>query len=344
MKVIVVGAGILGAAVALHLSRIPGLAVTVMERGAAPAAGVTGLAFGWVNLIYSDPDDSASYQLRQAAFEDHLRLLRDEPVLYGAVRRGSLIWKKTPAATEAMASRQKAAGTLVDLVDARAIGRLEPHLALVPEVAAYVPDDIALSPAVLAANMLADAAGRGASLHYDQQVVLLQTHAGRIVGVQTADGVHGADAVVIAGGEGTGALVHDLFPELALSVSPTILFEFAAQRQAVAHIVCGPDIEVRQNASRTVIAAEGYIDDQPENAPARYGQRVGAMIEEHFPQLGTLVLQSARVGYRPMLSNGMPHLGPVPGVDGLHLAVGHPGVILAPLAGRRLAEALAGGG
>jgi len=49
-------------------------------------------------------------------------------------------------------------------------------------------------------------------------------------------------------------------------------------------------------------------------------------------------LKSAEVGERPVFSDGMPRFGFLPGIGNLFLAVGHPGVILAPLIGRLTAE------
>ncbi len=44
-----------------------------------------------------------------------------------------------------------------------------------------------------------------------------------------------------------------------------------------------------------------------------------------------------------MFSDGLPRLGFVAEIDGLYVAVGHPGVILAPLLGRLAAEEIIAG-
>ncbi|WP_137131282.1 FAD-dependent oxidoreductase [Rhizobium sp. FY34] len=343
MKIIVVGAGILGASVAYHLAQHPGVDVILMEAGPKPASGVTALAFGWVNLFYSDPTDSVSYELRRKAFTYHHALLRDQPVLFGDIRLGSLIWRNSADETEAVVLQQQQAGTAVELIDRKKLGQLEPHLARLPDVAAYVPDDIALNPIAFTSALAKAAASQGASLLFDQTVIDLVTANGRVTGVRTATASYAADAVVIAGGQGTAELVHAFVPDLGLSTSPTILFNFAAERQAIGRIVCCPNIEVRQIADGTVLAAKGYIDDRPENVPDVFGERLKTSIEMYFPKLGPLKLRSANVGRRPMLKSGMPYIGPVAALDGLHIAVGHPGVILAPLAGKIMTEILLSG-
>ncbi len=48
-------------------------------------------------------------------------------------------------------------------------------------------------------------------------------------------------------------------------------------------------------------------------------------------------LLSVRLAARPMPADGLPIVGPVPGVDGVHVAVTHSGVTLAPVVGRLVA-------
>jgi glycine/D-amino acid oxidase-like deaminating enzyme len=342
MKIIVIGAGILGASIACRMA-LAGADVSVLDSGSSPASGVTSLAFGWVNLIYSNPEHGACHALRSAAFAEWQRLPQEFPDAFGAARRGSLIWKETGEDTEQLVTRHARAGTQVELIDRARIAALEPDLRELPEVAAYLPVDFALSPAVFAAFLLRKAAEHGAAVRYGCAVLSLETRGYAVTGVRTAEGVIAADRVIVAGGAGTGRLVGPLVPDLGLTTSPTILFTFAAQRQAIRHIVCGPDLEVRQSLDGQLYAAEGYVDETPEHGPAALRVRMQAAIERHFPALGVLTPLSMGVGYRTMFHDGMPRVGLVPGVKSLYLAVGHPGVILGPLIGRLVTEELMSG-
>src|SRR3989338_7869818 len=64
-KIIIVGAGIIGASLAFHLSRA-GAEVTVFEA-TQPASAATGRSFGWINAsFYANP---AHHRLRAAPVE-----------------------------------------------------------------------------------------------------------------------------------------------------------------------------------------------------------------------------------------------------------------------------------
>jgi D-amino-acid dehydrogenase len=63
------------------------------------------------------------------------------------------------------------------------------------------------------------------------------------------------------------------------------------------------------------------------------------------PGLAPATLLEVRVGLRPLATDGLPILGPVPGCAGLWLATGHgpAGLTLGPFSGKLVAEAALGG-
>jgi glycine/D-amino acid oxidase-like deaminating enzyme len=64
-SIAIVGAGIVGASMAYALSR-RGIGVHLFDEGPSPARGVTGKAFGWINLINGEPlANPASYGIRR---------------------------------------------------------------------------------------------------------------------------------------------------------------------------------------------------------------------------------------------------------------------------------------
>src|SRR6267154_49687 len=74
-QVVVIGAGVYGAAVTAELAR-RGARVTVVDSG-APAAGTSGATFSWTNSCGKQP--RAYHDLSVAAMQAHQRLARDMP-------------------------------------------------------------------------------------------------------------------------------------------------------------------------------------------------------------------------------------------------------------------------
>ena len=81
-----------------------------------------------------------------------------------------------------------------------------------------------------------------------------------------------------------------------------------------------------------------------ERVTARGQHDLLAAVLRAAPALGGFTVAEAWAGLRPGTPDGRPFLGPS-GLDGLWLATGHArnGILLAPVTGRLLARAIAGG-
>ena len=53
-RIVVIGAGILGSAITYNLA-FRGANVLLLDQGLRPATGVTGRAFGWINVVNGEP-------------------------------------------------------------------------------------------------------------------------------------------------------------------------------------------------------------------------------------------------------------------------------------------------
>jgi len=338
MQIAVVGAGIVGASIAYHLAR-RGARVHLFDEGPTPAAGVTGKAFGWVNLINGQPTTNyGNYRIRREAIGEYQRLKAALPEALRHARSGSLCWRATVAETEALVREHQAAGARVELVDAKTIAWWEPELREVPQCAAFSPDDLALDPTHVTQTFLNAAIDYGARVHFDQKIVALETSGGRITGVRTAEQAVSADVVVLA----TGTMVDTLMSPLGLAIgvesSPAVLLQFSCDRPFLSRILCGPDMELRQRPDHSLLSAAGYRGGSEENGPAAIGHRVLEVMRRKLALPHGVELQRAVVGYRPIFADGFPRLGFLPGADGIFVAVAHPGIILAPLLGRLAME------
>ncbi|MBB3592048.1 glycine/D-amino acid oxidase-like deaminating enzyme [Rhizobium sp. BK529] len=334
IRVIIVGAGIVGASLAFHFAR-RGTEVHMVEEGVAAGSGVTSSAFGWVNIINIAPG-AINYGLVQEALVEYARLQADLPGVFVAARAGSLFWLASPAETEAFAAAHRTAGTDVELVDAATIAAWEPNLLKPPACAIFSPLDLALDPARLARDLI-DAAGITAT--FGRKVGSLTLSGNIVTGVRFDDGgVIEADLVILTAGTAVDRLAENLGFRTGVEASPSIILRYSCTEPVLSRILRGPGLEIRQSADNRLNVAKGYIDDREENAPESVGRRILKIMHERLRLPERVSLVEAVAGYRPFFSDGMPRLGFLPGVEGAYAAVGHPGVILAPLLGRLAAE------
>ena len=336
--VIVVGAGIVGASMAYHLAR-RGADVTIIEQN-CPASGVTARAFAWINVSHGVAGPNAP--LRERALGEYRRL---DDELGGALPIdwcGALTWTRNPADSERMVRDHEAHGHDLRLVDAREIGALEPGLAFPPECAAYAPGEGGIDPVAATDVLIRAAREAGAQLRLSSPVHALTTDRGRVVGVATTDGTIAADNIVVAAGLGSVALCAPVGIALPVDASPAILVRLRASQRLVRRILASPTFEVRQPATGLFLAAEDYIDDSPENGPGAVARRTLSELGRQLRGGGTLAIEEASAGVRPMPRDDLPIVGRDTSLPGLYVAVMHAGIVMAPVVGRLAAEEICG--
>jgi len=155
MKVIVVGAGIIGASIAYQLARL-GLEVTVIDNGQASA---TAASFGWINAsFYLDEDHHA---LRVAGLDAYDRLMADHPDL-PYEKCGALWWEAQGAQLAAMKSALSDLGYPVEVLTRSNARSREPDVAAIPQEVLAFPREGAAESSHLARALLATAQAIGA--------------------------------------------------------------------------------------------------------------------------------------------------------------------------------------
>src|SRR3954469_12674073 len=221
MRVVVVGAGIVGAATA-HALAARGVEVDLLDAGEV-SGGTTGLGEG--NVLCSDKDAGPELELAvigRAAYDDIERRYGE---LARIRRKGALVVHRDPAglaAEPARLERLAAAGVRCEWLEPEQARALEPGLA--PDLlgASYFPDDLQCDPRGIARRMAHDARGAGARV---------RTHT-RVERIVPGEGVRArppppagaaapaetlrADAVVLAAGPWSAELARDAGLELPL--------------------------------------------------------------------------------------------------------------------------------
>lgn len=338
--IVIVGAGVLGAAIACHLA--PHAAVTVLEA-AVPGAGASGHGFGWINASFAETD--AYFALRRAALDAHRDL---EAQLGPLVTWGGAIWWEDAGDSLAAAqARMQARGHLVRRLDRAAFAALEPAIAAPPDASLFTPLEGAVDGARLARACLARAQSDGAVVATGASVSGILTQGGAITGVMTENGPMPADHVVFAAGIGTAHLLENLGLHIPVQAVPGVICRTEPVAALIHHVLMGPGLHLRQDQNGALILGEVFsgtsaTPDLITRDPRALAGQMLARLADLLPQTRRGAapprLAGLRLGRRPVPRDGLPLLGPLPGFGGATLAVTHSGVTLAPLVGRLLAR------
>ena len=209
--VVVVGAGIVGAAVARELA-VRGVGVTLLDRGAV-SSGTTGLGEG--NVLCSDKDAGPGLELACAGLALYGELeerLGDEARIR---RKGALIVHPDEATWAAEPARLERMGIPgARLVATDELRELEPGLTGAVHGASLFPADLQCDPRAIARALVREAERAGATVREGCAVEAVAgagdagggsapeplRDGGRVAGVRTAAGVIAADDVVVAAG------------------------------------------------------------------------------------------------------------------------------------------------
>jgi glycine/D-amino acid oxidase-like deaminating enzyme len=335
-KIIILGAGLIGASLAFQLSQA-GRQVIVVDAG-LPAGAASGRSFGWINASFSL--SPAHFALRVAGMAAHDRLAQRLPGLHQP--SGCLWWEETGADFAATADRLEAAGYPLQRLDRAGVLAREPSLARPPDEALYFPtegwvDAAALTRALLAASGAQVLAGVPAEV---------MVTGGRASGVRTPFGNLAADQVVIAAGIGAPDLLKPLGLTLPMLYRPGLMVRTAPVARRLSHILAAPEQEIRQEADGRLLApaAAFHQTDTGENLSDPLGQAQAA-VERIGTLLGlSVTVESVLQAERPVPGDGLPAVGRVPGVPGLWLAVLHSGVTLSAIVAATLGAEIAGQG
>ncbi|MFJ4930898.1 NAD(P)/FAD-dependent oxidoreductase [Streptomyces sp. NPDC088736] len=356
--VVVVGAGMVGAACALYAARA-GLDVAVVDRGPV-AGGTTGAGEG--NLLVSDKPPGPELDLALLSARLWAGLGEE---LGGAVEyepKGGVVVAATPeglTALEEFAAGQRSAGVSAVPVPADRLRDLEPHLAPGLAGAVHYPQDTQVMPALAAAHLLR---ASGARLLTGRTVTeVLRGADGSVRGVRTDRGDLHAPVVVNAAGT-WGAEVAAL-AGVRLPVLPRRGFVLVTEPlpPRVRHKVYAADyvadVASDSAALQTSPVVEGTAAgpvligasrervgfDRSFSLPAVRALAAGAI--GLFPFLAEVRALRTYLGFRPYLPDHLPAIGPDPRVPGLLHACGHEGagIGLAAGTGHLIAQVLTGG-
>ena len=336
---IVIGAGLIGLAVARALAR-QGASVVVLDdrRSGAASPAAAGMLAPTVEPLAGPALDFAIASRER--FPDYVRELEAATgIAVSLDRRGILELAHSDRRAEAL--RASAAGSRgLEWLEPADVQRLEPLLAPVLG-AVFHPDDGAVDNV-----RLLDALERATGM--DPRVQRIDAAVSSIsladgvgtVGVPSLGNLESRLIVVAAGA--WSARIQGL--PRALPIEPARGQMLSVDATTLGHVVYGEHAYLVPRAGRTLVGATmervGFDASTTESALAVL-RRSG---EEIVPAISRSPRAAAWAGLRPMTPDGLPIIGADPDWPGLLYATGHSrnGILMAPLTGDVIA-ALAGG-
>jgi glycine oxidase len=340
--VIVVGAGIIGCAVATELAR-RGARVRIFEARTI-GAGATQASAGILAPYLEGHDRGLLFDLgvrSLALYDDFIRTVTDESGLRVEYRRCGTVEVATDAAAASRLRRStegEASLQWLDGVEARA---LEGALAASVEGAVFAPIHGYVAVPLLMDALAWAALRHGVQIEAAHRVTSIKPGSADVT-IHTDDGTsYSAGQVVIAAGSWASRLGLD--DRAAAAVHPVRgqLLRLHWRGAPLQHVIWGPDCYVVPWQDNTVLVGatveEVGFDERTTAAGVR--DLLDAVCEL-LPEAWGATFIEARVGLRPGTPDHLPFIGPSAQSRRMIYATGHfrNGVLLAPLTAELIAN------
>jgi glycine/D-amino acid oxidase-like deaminating enzyme len=352
--VVVVGAGVVGAACAYFLAAA-GVRVRLYDRSFV-ASGSSGSCEGNVLAWDKELERELPLALRSADLWQGLARELDD---FEYDRKGSVVVAETDEELLACAERNRVlAGLGVEgiVLDAAGLRAEEPYAAHDLPGGVLYPGDAQLEPRLATAALVRGAVARGAELCTGVDVTaILRGADGRATGVETSAGNVGADVVVVAAGVWTPALLETaglsvpVTPRkgqvVVLERSPVVFRRKLSEAGYVAAVEAdGAALQIAMvvestpsgtallGSSRQHVGFDRTVELGVAGAIARRAARF-------FPVLNDARALRVYAGLRPLTPDHVPIIGPFAQAPNICVATGHEGagIGLAPATGELIA-------
>lgn len=332
--VLVVGAGIVGASIAWHLSKSTKVTVIAEDIG-GPASSAS---FAWLNA--SSASDKSYYDFRVRSLKRWKEIERELPGL-PITWNGSVNWHKP---FETLMDKQVTLtgwGYGVMRMTGDEINFKEPGIKAesIADWGFYYTDEGAIEAHVAAQQMVADAEAKGnAKVIKASAKGLLKTD-GNVTGVilDSGEEVHG-DHIVVAAGLGTVPLLATENITIPIrSVPALIVNSKPVDHQILNSLVNSKYLYMRQTKDGVIRAGCENPGDDPGEDPEKTAQDVFKILQDTLVEGDKLDFDYFTIGNKPTPEDGLPIIGPT-GLDNVSVAVMHSGVTNAAIVGELVSK------
>lgn len=364
--VAVVGAGLIGASVALEL-RSRNLEVILLDRQ-QPGQEASPAAAGMLAPGPEDPDALSLIPLAKGSlklYPDFIAAVEGasgKPT--GFARRGAVeifFEAAGESARDRVVTECKKVGIAAEAISLSQARELEPSLGPQAVAAVWLPEEAVVDPRLLTAAALAAAQAKGVQVQANCEVAGLRQEGRRCTGVLTREGPIAAKHVVISAGCFSGHMSAEI-----ARYAPTrpvrgqiVVLRHPAPSGANGSAKRGDSGSGTAGIGRVLRSANGYLVPQADGRilagstleDAGFDKSVtvagvrkimrGAV--ELVPALDSAQIVETWAGLRPGTPDKLPILGPTD-VEGLIVATGHyrGGILLAPVTAKLVANWVCG--
>lgn len=347
MRIVIIGAGVVGAAIAYELSLVPDLQITLLDA-VQPGQGATGAALGVLMGAISRKTQGRAWRLRQRSLQRFATLIPELEALTGQrlpMNRQGIVLLQGPEVDlepwRRLQALRHSQGYCLDLWDHVTLKHHCPQLVLdAGGSAIYSAQDRQISPTLFTQALITAAQRQGVNCHFGTACQPLHPQATATPGIRllTSQGPLATDLLIVTAGLASSGLTRQ-----ALCLQPVLGqaqevrldqplgradFQPVLSYQDVHLVPITPDrywvgatVEFPADATAPLPTAPQFLDQVWQRAVS------------FCPTLRTAEIIRRWSGQRPRpLGESAPVIRPLPGYQHVLLATGHyrNGVLLAP--------------
>jgi glycine/D-amino acid oxidase-like deaminating enzyme len=354
---IVIGAGIVGASVALSLTNA-GVKVLVIDRGAV-SSGTTGAGEG--NILVSDKDPGPELTLALRSRDLWFEMQNDVGDSFELEAKGGVVVARNDdGPLMKLAHEQSQHGVATQKLDHSSLHDLEPYLDSKYHSGVFYPQDAQCQPMLAAAHVIRTVVARGGAFISQAKVTKINVRDGRVVGIETSQGNFTAPIIVNATGTWAGELAQMAGSHLPIAPRKGFILVTEPTKKYVFHKVYDSDYVANVASSDADLQTSTVVEGTRAGtiligaSRERVGfdgsmnyeilRRLAAQATSLFPVLRDVQLLRAYRGFRPYAPDHLPVIGEDATVNGLWHSAGHEGagIGLAPGSAALITDAILG--
>jgi len=347
-NIIIIGGGVIGLAIARELRKRGVGGITIVDRGSV-GREASWAAAGMLapNLECESVDEFHRFCTASLALYPRFAAeLLDETGINSELDRTGTLYVafNEDEGSRALEKywRQRAAGIEVESPSIEEVLRLEPLVSPQVRLGLFYSGDWQVESRKLVEALESFCRKESMVLIEDAAVEKVVLRGGRVVGVETVDEAIFADLVILAAGAWSSIVdIEGLGFGIPIKPVRGQMIAYAGEPNRFRHVIyshCGyvvPRAGGRVLVGATVedVGFDRSVTEDGVDSLIRAADEISSFIVNGDPV-------DKWAGLRPFAADGLPVIGPVPGIEGLFVATGHfrNGILLAPITAEITAE------